>query len=124
MCAPRFCGSVVLDGFQVELAAIFDPVKAQAEAVRLVSTAAETYFKDRAEIMRRLEVLNHTLAQNTKYILPAGSDLVAVLGLDGAAPVVPLKTAERGLERGAQSRSTSQSAQRQQQADAATAVQP
>src|SRR5690349_24364797 len=32
---------------------------AEAEAVRLVSTAAETYFKDRAETMRRLEVLNN-----------------------------------------------------------------
>src|SRR5438477_3330805 len=97
---------------------------AEAEAIRLVSTAAETYFKDRAEMMRRLEVLNHTLAQNTKYILPASSDLVAVLGLDGAAPVVPLKSAERAMERGAQTRSASQSAQRQQQADTATAVQP
>jgi len=97
---------------------------AEAEAVRLVSTAAETYFKDRAEMMRRLEVLNHTLAQNTKYILPASSDLVAVLGLDGAAPVVPVKSAERAMERGARTRSASQSAQRQQQADTATAVQP
>jgi len=66
---------------------------AEAEAIRLVSTAAETYFKDRAEMMRRLEVLNNTLAQNAKYIVPANSDLVAVLGLEGTAtPVLPLKT--------------------------------
>jgi len=57
---------------------------AEAEAVRLVSTAAETYFKDRAEMMRRLEVLNHTLAENTKYVVPSNSNLVAVLGLDSA----------------------------------------
>jgi regulator of protease activity HflC (stomatin/prohibitin superfamily) len=70
---------------------------AEAEAVRMVSTAAETYFKERAEVMRRLEVLNNTLAQNTKYIVPTNSDLVAVLGLDGAAPpVVPIKTGQRG----------------------------
>jgi regulator of protease activity HflC (stomatin/prohibitin superfamily) len=55
---------------------------AEAEAIRLVSTAAETFFKDRAEVMRRLEVLNHTLAQNTKYIVPSNSGLVNVLGLD------------------------------------------
>src|SRR5262249_60782444 len=54
---------------------------AEAEAVRLVSTAAETYFKDRAEMMRRLEVLNNTLAQNTKYIVPSSAGLVNVLGL-------------------------------------------
>jgi regulator of protease activity HflC (stomatin/prohibitin superfamily) len=66
---------------------------AEAEAVRLVSTAAETYFKDRAEMMRRLEVLNNTLAQNTKYILPANADIVTVLGFDSGGPsVLPLKT--------------------------------
>ena len=58
---------------------------AEAEAIKLVSTAAETYFKERAEMMRRLEVLNNTLAQNTKYIVPSNSSVVNVLGLDGAA---------------------------------------
>ncbi len=65
---------------------------AEAEAIRLVYTAAETYFKERAEIMRRLEVLNNTLAQNTKYIVPADSNLVNVLGLDSQAKIVPIKT--------------------------------
>jgi regulator of protease activity HflC (stomatin/prohibitin superfamily) len=61
---------------------------AEAEAIRLVSTAAETFFKDRAEVMRRLEVLNNTLAQNTKYIVPSNSGLVNVLGLDSAVGAV------------------------------------
>jgi regulator of protease activity HflC (stomatin/prohibitin superfamily) len=56
---------------------------AEAEAIKLVSNAAETFFKERAEMMRRLEVLNNTLAQNTKYIVPANSGLINVLGLDG-----------------------------------------
>jgi hypothetical protein len=58
----------------------------------MVYTAAETYFKERAEVMRRLEVLNNTLAQNTKYIVPADSNLVTVLGLDSQTRVVPIKT--------------------------------
>jgi regulator of protease activity HflC (stomatin/prohibitin superfamily) len=58
---------------------------AEAEAIRLVSNAAETFFKDRAEVMRRLEVLNNTLVNNTKYIVPSNSGLVNVLGLDSAA---------------------------------------
>src|ERR1700741_977925 len=63
---------------------------AEAEAIRLVSTAAETFFKDRAETMRKLEVLNNTLAQNTKYIVPSNAGLVNILGLDGAlAPAKP-----------------------------------
>ena len=56
---------------------------AEAEAVRLVSTAAESFFKERAETMRKLDVLNNTLGQNTKYIVPSNSSLVNVLGLDG-----------------------------------------
>src|SRR5215472_3079151 len=62
---------------------------AEAEAIRLVSTAAETFFKDRAEVMRRLEVLNNTLAQNTKYIVPSNAGLVNVLGLDGTVQSLP-----------------------------------
>jgi regulator of protease activity HflC (stomatin/prohibitin superfamily) len=62
---------------------------AEAEAVRLVSTAAETFFKERAEMMRRLEVLNNTLAQNTKYIVPSNAGLVNILGLDGALQSLP-----------------------------------
>lgn len=73
---------------------------AEAEAIRLVSTAAETYFKERAEVMRRLEVLNHTLGSNTKFVLPAGGDFINVLGLGdagdgrsggGLPPVIPIK---------------------------------
>jgi hypothetical protein len=49
-------------------------------------------------MMRRLEVLNNTLSQNTKYIVPSGSDLVAILGLDAGAGVtpLPLKTGAKG----------------------------
>src|SRR6266704_1037562 len=65
---------------------------AEAEAIKLVSTAAETYFKERAETMRRLEVLNNTLAQNTKYIVPSNSSLVNVLGLDSAVHALPKST--------------------------------
>ena len=65
---------------------------AEAEAIRLVSTAAETFFKDRAEVMRRLEVLNNTLAQNTKYIVPSNSGLVNVLGLDSAVGAAAVGT--------------------------------
>jgi regulator of protease activity HflC (stomatin/prohibitin superfamily) len=62
---------------------------AEAEAIKLVSNAAETYFKERAETMRKLEVLNNTLAQNTKYIVPSNASLVNVLGLDGIVQAAP-----------------------------------
>lgn len=43
-------------------------------------------------MMRRLEVINNTLAHNTKYLVPANANLINVLGLDGCTPVVPLKS--------------------------------
>ena len=63
---------------------------AEAKAIEMVSNAAEAFFKDRAETSKRLDVLNHVLAQQTKFIVPAGSDLVNVLGLDDKS-IVPLK---------------------------------
>ena len=63
---------------------------AEAKAIEMVSNAAEQFFKDRAEVSKRLDVLNHVLAQQTKFIVPGGSEFVNVLGLDGAA-VVPVK---------------------------------
>jgi len=63
---------------------------ADAKAIELVSNAAEQFFKDRAEVSKRLDVLNTVLAQQTKFIVPSGSDLVNVLGLDDKN-VVPLK---------------------------------
>src|SRR5437867_5484246 len=63
---------------------------AEARAIEMVSNAAEAYFKERAEVSKRLDVLNHVLANQTKYIVPSGSDLVNVLGLDDKQ-VVPIK---------------------------------
>jgi regulator of protease activity HflC (stomatin/prohibitin superfamily) len=63
---------------------------AEAQAIELVSNAAERFFKDRAEVSKRLDVLNTVLANQTKFIVPAGSDLVNVLGLDDRT-VVPIR---------------------------------
>src|SRR5512132_2184198 len=63
---------------------------AEAKAIEMVSNAAEQFFKERAEMSKRLDVLNNVLATQTKFIVPAGSDLVNVLGLDDKN-VVPIK---------------------------------
>lgn len=66
----------------------------EARAVELVSTAAEKYFMDRAQTMKRLEVTQATLSHNTKFIVPSNSDLVTVLGLESSTgpTVLPLRT--------------------------------
>jgi len=66
---------------------------AEAKAIEVVSTAAEQFFRERAEASRKLDVLGNVLAGQTKFIIPAGSDLVNILGLDDRGPgaVVPIK---------------------------------
>jgi regulator of protease activity HflC (stomatin/prohibitin superfamily) len=63
---------------------------AEAQAIQLVSNAAESFFKDRAEVSKRLDVLRDVLSQQTKYVVPANSDLLNVLGLDDRS-VLPVK---------------------------------
>jgi regulator of protease activity HflC (stomatin/prohibitin superfamily) len=63
---------------------------AEARAIEAISNAAEKFFKERAEVSKRLDVLNNVLAQQAKFIVPAGSDLVNVLGLD-SRDIIPLK---------------------------------
>jgi len=63
---------------------------AEAKAIEMISTVAESFFKERAEVSKRLDVLNTVLSGQTKFIVPAGSNLVNVLGLDDKN-VVPLK---------------------------------
>ena len=63
---------------------------AEAKAIEMVSTAAESFFQQRAEMSKRLDVLQSVLAQQTKFVVPAGSDLLAVLGLDDKN-VLPIK---------------------------------
>ena len=63
---------------------------AEAKAIEMVSTAAESFFQQRAEMSKKLDVLRDVLAQQTKFVVPAGSDLMAVLGLEDKA-ILPIK---------------------------------
>jgi len=64
--------------------------EAEAKSLQMVAEAAQKYFKDRPEALKKLEVTEKVLAQNTKYIVPADSDLVNVLSMDGQK-IVPVK---------------------------------
>ncbi len=60
----------------------------EAEAIQLVNEAANKYFTGNAQVLRRLEAMEKALTNNTKVIVPAGSDLTNVVGdLAGIAPV-------------------------------------
>ncbi|HEX5132108.1 MAG TPA: SPFH domain-containing protein [Candidatus Krumholzibacteria bacterium] len=61
----------------------------EAEAIQLVNEAAERYFVGNAQLLKRLEITEASLKDNTKVVVPAGSELVNVIG--DMAGIVPLK---------------------------------
>ena len=60
-----------------------------AEAIRLVNEAANTYFIGNAQLLRKLQALETALENNAKIVVPAGSELVNIIG--EMAGIVPLK---------------------------------
>ncbi len=63
----------------------------EAEAIKLVNEAAEKYFIGNAQILKKLETLEASLKDNAKIIVPAGSDLVNVVGEMAGIVTVPTK---------------------------------
>ena len=60
----------------------------EAEAIRLVNEAANTYFVGNAQILRKLEATEKALQDNAKIVIPTGSELINVIGeLAGMTPV-------------------------------------
>jgi regulator of protease activity HflC (stomatin/prohibitin superfamily) len=65
---------------------------AEAKSTEITATAAQKFFTDRAEALKKLEVSEKVLGGNTtKFVIPTSSDLVNVLNLEGSSPVIPLK---------------------------------
>jgi regulator of protease activity HflC (stomatin/prohibitin superfamily) len=60
----------------------------EAQAIKLVNEAAEKYFIGNAQLLRRIQMAEEALRQNTKVIVPTGSDLVNVMGeMAGVLPI-------------------------------------
>ena len=79
---------------QGEAQAVLLRAEAEAKSIAVVAQAAETNFTERARELKRLEVAQAVLSGNqTKFIIPAGSDIINVLGLDsnGSHNVVPIR---------------------------------
>ncbi len=64
---------------------------AQAQAVKVVSQAANQYFLENAQLNKRLDVIRDTFAQQTKIIVPSTADILTVLGFEGGPAVLPIK---------------------------------
>lgn len=60
----------------------------EAEAIRLVNEAADKYFIGNAQLLRKLEALEASLGSNAKIVVPAGAELVNIIG--EMAGIIPL----------------------------------
>jgi len=61
----------------------------EAEAIRLVNEAADKYFVGNAQLLRKLEALETSLGSNAKIVVPAGTELVNIIG--EMAGIIPLE---------------------------------
>ena len=60
----------------------------EAQAIKLVNEAAETYFIGNAQLLRKLQAMETALKNNAKIVIPAGSDLINVIGeMSGVLPI-------------------------------------
>ncbi|MBI2672630.1 hypothetical protein HYX19_00045 [Candidatus Woesearchaeota archaeon] len=63
---------------------------AKAGAIRAVNESAEAYFKGNAVDFRKLEVAESVLKNNSKFFIPQGTSLAAIIS-DTDAKVVPVE---------------------------------
>jgi regulator of protease activity HflC (stomatin/prohibitin superfamily) len=61
----------------------------EAEAIRLVNEAAEKYFIGNAQILRRIQMVENSLTNNAKVVVPSNAELTNVIG--ELAGILPLK---------------------------------
>ncbi len=70
---------------------------AQAEAIKVMSDAANEHFLENAQLNKKLDVIRDTFSQQTKIVVPSNADILSVIGLEGAQ-VLPIKVGEKGKE--------------------------
>jgi regulator of protease activity HflC (stomatin/prohibitin superfamily) len=71
--------------------------EAQAKAIKSVSESANLYFKENAQLNKKLDVIRDTFSQQTKIVVPSSADILNVIGLEGAT-VLPVKAGSKQNE--------------------------
>jgi len=64
----------------------------EAQAIKLVNEAANQYFIGNAQLLRRLETVERSLASNAKIVVPSSTELINVIG--DLAGMIPLPRKE------------------------------
>jgi regulator of protease activity HflC (stomatin/prohibitin superfamily) len=75
----------------VRMARILE-AEGEAQAIKLVNEAANQYFIGNAQLLRRLETVEKSLATNAKIVVPANTELINVIGEMAGVLPIPKKT--------------------------------
>ncbi|HEX7941314.1 MAG TPA: hypothetical protein VF488_05890 [Gemmatimonadaceae bacterium] len=87
---------------RVDLGRILE-AEGEALAIQLVNEAADRYFTGNAQLLRRLITVERSLQNNSKVVVPAGSELVNVIGdIAGVLPLPGAQPEPRRASRGGQ----------------------
>lgn len=62
--------------------------QADANAIKLVNEAAQKYFKGDAQTLKKLQTVEKALSENTKYVIPEGTDVSTII--TEAAGITPI----------------------------------
>jgi regulator of protease activity HflC (stomatin/prohibitin superfamily) len=65
----------------------------EAEAIRLVNDAADKYFIGNAQLLKKLEMVQASLKDNAKIVVPANTELINVIG--DMAGILPLRKGQQ-----------------------------
>jgi regulator of protease activity HflC (stomatin/prohibitin superfamily) len=66
----------------------------EAQAIKLVNEAANQYFIGNAQLLRKLEAVEKSLANNAKIVIPSNTELINVIS--EMAGILPLHKKEEG----------------------------
>jgi len=67
---------------------------AEANKIEMINTAIQKYFKDEAQLYKKLETVQYSLENNTKYVIDPNTSITNVIAdkMTGVVPVSPKKT--------------------------------
>jgi len=77
-----------------EAQAIIQVAKAEAEKIQRVNTAIREYFKDEAQIYKKLETVERSLRNGTKYVIDPNTEITNVIA-ERMAGIVPIEKKEK-----------------------------
>ena len=77
--------------------AIIQVAKAEAEKIQRINTAIREYFKDEAQIYKKLETVERALKDGTKYVIDPNTEITNVIAesMAGIVPIEKKKTEQK-----------------------------